>query len=95
MSVASSPAGGPQRSLGTSRTDPYEHGDGLASLLPALKATGIDSVVVIGGDGSLRTAARLGEEGLPVIGSSPRAIDNDIEGTDVSFGFEHRGPHRH
>ena len=73
--------------LGTSRTDPYEHGGGLASLLPALKATGIDSVVVIGGDGSLRTAARLGEEGLAVVGV-PKTIDNDIEGTDVSFGFD-------
>jgi 6-phosphofructokinase 1 len=73
--------------LGTSRTDPYVHGDGLASLMPALTATGIDSVVVIGGDGSLRTAARLGEEGLAVVGV-PKTIDNDIEGTEVSFGFD-------
>ncbi len=73
--------------LGTSRTDPYTHGDGLASLIPALTAAGIDSVVVIGGDGSLRTAARLGEEGLAVVGV-PKTIDNDIEGTDVSFGFD-------
>ena len=73
--------------LGTSRTDPYEHGVGLASLLPALAASGIDSVVVIGGDGSLRTAARLAEEGLSVVGV-PKTIDNDIEGTEVSFGFD-------
>ena len=73
--------------LGTSRTDPYEHGDGLASLISVLEATGIDSVVVIGGDGSLRTAARLGDEGLAVVGV-PKTIDNDIEGTDVSFGFD-------
>ena len=73
--------------LGTSRTDPYVHGDGLASLMPALTATGIDSVVVIGGDGSLRTAARLAEEGLSVVGV-PKTIDNDIEGTEVSFGFD-------
>jgi 6-phosphofructokinase 1 len=47
----------------------------------------IDIVVVIGGDGSLRTAARLGEEGLAVVGV-PKTIDNDIEGTEISFGFD-------
>ena len=73
--------------LGTSRTDPYEHGNGLESLAPVLAETGIDVVVVIGGDGSLRTAARLGEEGLAVVGL-PKTIDNDIEGTEVSFGFD-------
>ncbi len=72
---------------GTSRTDPYEHGNGLESLEPVLAETGIDVVVVIGGDGSLRTAARLGEEGLAVVGV-PKTIDNDIEGTEVSFGFD-------
>jgi 6-phosphofructokinase 1 len=73
--------------LGTSRADPYVHGTGLATLKPTLEATGMDIVVVIGGDGSLRTAARLGEEGLPVVGV-PKTIDNDIDLTDVSFGFE-------
>ena len=72
--------------LGTSRTDPYEHGDGLSALVATLEGNGIDSVVVIGGDGSLRTAARLGEEGLDVVGV-PKTIDNDIEGTEISFGF--------
>ena len=73
--------------LGTSRTDPYEHGDGLVSLKPVLADKEIDIVVVIGGDGSLRTAARLGEEGLAVVGV-PKTIDNDIEGTEISFGFD-------
>lgn len=72
--------------LGTSRTDPYYHGEGLASLAPTLAETGIDTLVVIGGDGSLRTAARLGEEGLGVVGV-PKTIDNDIAGTEISFGF--------
>lgn len=73
--------------LGTSRADPYIHGDGYASIAPTLAATGIETVVVIGGDGSLRTAALLAEEGLRTVGV-PKTIDNDIEGTDVSFGFE-------
>jgi 6-phosphofructokinase 1 len=73
--------------LGTSRTDPYVHGNGLASCQPVLAETGIEVLVVIGGDGSLRTAARLGEEGLAVVGV-PKTIDNDIDGTDISFGFD-------
>jgi 6-phosphofructokinase 1 len=73
--------------LGTSRTDPYVHGEGLASLQPVLADTGIEVLVVIGGDGSLRTAARLGEEGLAIVGV-PKTIDNDIDGTDISFGFD-------
>jgi 6-phosphofructokinase 1 len=73
--------------LGTSRIDPYYHGNGLASIAPTLEKAGIDAVIVIGGDGSLRTAARLGEEGLAVVGV-PKTIDNDIDQTDVSFGFE-------
>jgi ATP-dependent phosphofructokinase / diphosphate-dependent phosphofructokinase len=72
--------------LGTSRVDPYVHGDGLASLQPALVETGVDRLVVIGGDGTLRTASRLHRDGLGVIGV-PKTIDNDIAGTDVSFGF--------
>lgn len=73
--------------LGTSREDPYIHGRGLESIAPALEETGIEVLVVIGGDGSLRTAVELGGEGLAVIGV-PKTIDNDIGGTDVSFGFD-------
>lgn len=72
--------------LGTSRIDPYVHGEGLASISSTLENARIDSLVVIGGDGSLRTAARLSEEGLKVVGI-PKTIDNDIDGTDVSLGF--------
>lgn len=72
--------------LGTSRTDPYVHGKGLASLRPTLAAHGVDVLVVTGGDGTLRSAARLAEEGLAVVGV-PKTIDNDIPGTDVTFGF--------
>ena len=73
--------------LGTSRRDPYVHGDGYASVHRTLESNGIDAVVVIGGDGTLRTALALHEEGLPVVGV-PKTIDNDIPGTDMTFGFD-------
>ena len=73
--------------LGTSRMDPYVHGDGLASCRPALESTGIERLVVVGGDGSLRSALRLSEEGLAVVGV-PKTIDNDVAGTDVTFGHD-------
>jgi len=73
--------------LGTSRMDPYVHGDGYASCERTVKANGIDSLIVIGGDGTLRSALKLSEEGLPVIGV-PKTIDNDICGTDMTFGFD-------
>ena len=72
--------------LGTSRMDPYVHGAGYESIRATLEATAIETVIVIGGDGSLRTAARLESEGLQVVGI-PKTIDNDIALTDVTFGF--------
>lgn len=72
--------------LGTSRRDPYVHGEGYDSLRGTVEALDLDCVVVIGGDGSLRTAAQLEADGLPVIGI-PKTIDNDIGSTDVSLGF--------
>ena len=72
--------------LGTSRIDPYVHGEGYESIRKTIERLDIESVVVIGGDGSLRTAAQLHADGLPVIGI-PKTIDNDIGHTDVSLGF--------
>lgn len=73
--------------LGTSRMDPYVHGDGLSSLQGTISRNGIDRIIVVGGDGTLRSAMQLAEEGLRVIGV-PKTIDNDICGTDITFGFE-------
>jgi ATP-dependent phosphofructokinase / diphosphate-dependent phosphofructokinase len=72
--------------LGTSRLDPYLHGDGYSSVARTVLAHDLDTLVVIGGDGSLRTAAMLADEGLAVVGV-PKTIDNDVAGTDVSLGF--------
>ncbi|MBN2114892.1 MAG: 6-phosphofructokinase [Acidimicrobiia bacterium] len=73
--------------LGTSRKDPIVHGDGYESVRRTLEANDIDVVVVIGGDGTLRTALRLAEDGFPVVGV-PKTIDNDIAATDFTFGFD-------
>lgn len=73
--------------LGTSRLDPYVHGSGYASIEPTLTEAGIDALVVIGGDGTLRTASRLEGEGLQVVGV-PKTIDNDLAGTDMTLGYD-------
>jgi phosphofructokinase-like protein len=73
--------------LGTSRMDPYFHGKGRASCEETLSRNGIDRLIVIGGDGTLRSAMRLADEGLDVVGV-PKTIDNDISGTDITFGFQ-------
>jgi 6-phosphofructokinase 1 len=52
-----------------------------------LSQRGIDAMVVIGGDGTLTCAAAFSRVGVPVVGV-PKTIDNDIEGTDITFGFQ-------
>jgi ATP-dependent phosphofructokinase / diphosphate-dependent phosphofructokinase len=49
---------------------------------------GIDALVAIGGDGSLRIASDLLDKGLPRVVAVPKTIDNDLSGTDITFGFD-------
>lgn len=73
--------------LGTRRGSPFDTHDGVANVEQTLHDLGIEALMVIGGNGSLSIACRLhNEHGLPVIGV-PKTIDNDIEGTDLTFGF--------
>ncbi len=72
--------------LGSSRKDPYVHGDGYASVSKTVRDNGLDGIIVVGGDGTLATALRLRDEGLQVVGV-PKTIDNDINATDTTFGF--------
>ena len=56
-------------------------------IVAAIKKLKLDALVVIGGDGTLRVSMELWEKGVPVIGV-PKTIDNDIGGTEVTFGFD-------
>jgi ATP-dependent phosphofructokinase / diphosphate-dependent phosphofructokinase len=60
--------------------------DVSAKVISHIEFLGLDALVVIGGDGSLKIAQRLWHMGVPVIGI-PKTIDNDISATDVTFGF--------
>jgi 6-phosphofructokinase 1 len=71
--------------LGSSGANPYHEG-GVGRIRAAFADLGIDGVVAIGGEGTLGAAARLTEDGVPVIGI-PKTIDNDISGTDSCIGF--------
>jgi phosphofructokinase-like protein len=53
----------------------------------AIKRLALEALIVIGGDGTLRIAMELAEKGVPVVGV-PKTIDNDIGGTEVTFGFD-------
>jgi phosphofructokinase-like protein len=80
--------------LGTSREKPFKR-DGKAKnelkkpllIKEHYEQMGLDCLVCIGGNGTMKTAYMLSEEGLNVVGV-PKTIDNDIWGTDITFGFD-------
>ncbi|MGY1839343.1 MULTISPECIES: ATP-dependent 6-phosphofructokinase [unclassified Modestobacter] len=73
--------------LGSARVAPQKLRDGLGRMREVLKDHGVDVLVPIGGEGTLTAAAWLSSEGVPVVGV-PKTIDNDIDGTDLTFGFD-------
>jgi phosphofructokinase-like protein len=74
--------------LGTSRTNPYKLDGGVEKVLDNIRDRGLDAVVAIGGEDTLGVAARLyAEHRVPVVGV-PKTIDNDLSGTDYTFGFD-------
>jgi phosphofructokinase-like protein len=74
--------------LGTSRTNPYAGGrDGTASVRRTLQARGVEALIPIGGEDTLGVAQRLHADGVAIVGV-PKTIDNDLDGTDVTFGFQ-------
>jgi 6-phosphofructokinase 1 len=73
--------------LGTSRTNPFAGGaDRSDEVRAVLARTGVDALIAIGGEDTLGVAKRLTDAGIPVVGV-PKTIDNDLGGTEVTFGF--------
>ncbi|OGW84357.1 MAG: pyrophosphate--fructose-6-phosphate 1-phosphotransferase [Omnitrophica bacterium RIFCSPHIGHO2_02_FULL_46_11] len=73
--------------LGTSRTNPYKDPQGLAKVKETFKALNLHTLIAVGGEDTLGVAAKLVAEGLPIVGV-PKTIDNDLSGTDFTFGFD-------
>jgi ATP-dependent phosphofructokinase / diphosphate-dependent phosphofructokinase len=74
--------------LGTTRTNPYKLEGGVDAVLRHFAEERLDALVAIGGEDTLGVAARMYEEhDLPVVGV-PKTIDNDLSGTDYTFGFD-------
>jgi len=73
--------------IGTTRITPYMVEGGVDTVRATMAATGVDALIVIGGEGTLSCANRLMEDGIPVVGV-PKTIDNDIGGTEMTFGFD-------
>lgn len=73
--------------LGTSRTNPYKTENGETKIKQNLENLGIDALIAVGGEDTLGVAAKLAKAGVPVVGV-PKTIDNDLSGTDVTFGFD-------
>ena len=73
--------------LRTSRTNPAKRADGLQRCAENLKAHACDALIAIGGDDTLSVAKKLFDNGVKVVGV-PKTIDNDLSGTDFTFGFD-------
>lgn len=73
--------------LRTSRTNPAKRADGLETCAATLKQHNIEALIAIGGDDTLSVAQKLHEKGVKVVGV-PKTIDNDLAGTDYTFGFD-------
>ncbi len=73
--------------LGSSRTNPYKVDGGPDKIKATVAALGLDGLIAIGGEDTLGVARRLTDDGVPVVGV-PKTIDNDLNATDYTFGFD-------
>jgi len=73
--------------LGTSRTNPYKLEGGEQKVIENAKKIGLDALIAIGGEDTLGVANKLAKTGFKVVGV-PKTIDNDLNGTDYTFGFD-------
>jgi 6-phosphofructokinase 1 len=73
--------------LGSSRTNPFKIDGGVEQIKDNLARGGVDALVAIGGEDTLGVATKLADLGVNVVGV-PKTIDNDLSGTDFTFGFD-------
>ncbi|RNL79758.1 6-phosphofructokinase [Nocardioides marmorisolisilvae] len=73
--------------LGSSRTNPFAVEGGVEQIKANLASAGVDALVAIGGEDTLGVATKLHDLGVNVVGV-PKTIDNDLSGTDFTFGFD-------
>jgi ATP-dependent phosphofructokinase / diphosphate-dependent phosphofructokinase len=73
--------------LGSSRTNPFKIENGVEQIKENLARDGVDALVAIGGEDTLGVATKLSDLGVNVVGV-PKTIDNDLSGTDFTFGFD-------
>jgi 6-phosphofructokinase 1 len=73
--------------LSTSRTNPYNIDGGIRTVKDNIARMELDALIAIGGDDTIGVASGLYEDGVKVVGV-PKTIDNDLEGTDQTFGFD-------
>ncbi|MBA2418255.1 MAG: 6-phosphofructokinase [Nocardioidaceae bacterium] len=73
--------------LGSSRTNPFAVEGGVEQIKDNLTSHGCDALIAIGGEDTLGVATRLADLGVAVVGV-PKTIDNDLSGTDFTFGFD-------
>jgi len=73
--------------LGTSRTNPGKSEADMETVITNYRRMGLNALIAIGGDDTLGVAAKMSEQGVHVIGV-PKTIDNDLSGTDQTFGFD-------
>jgi len=73
--------------LHTSRTNPYKSEEQMTRVFANFKKMELDALVAVGGDDTLGVAEKLFQAGLPAVGV-PKTIDNDLSGTDRTFGFD-------
>ncbi|EKD51379.1 MAG: hypothetical protein ACD_62C00269G0005 [uncultured bacterium] len=73
--------------LGTSRTNPSKSAEDMETVITNYRRMGLNALIAIGGDDTLGVAAKMSQNGLNVVGV-PKTIDNDLSGTDQTFGFD-------
>ncbi|HLU45500.1 MAG TPA: 6-phosphofructokinase [Natronosporangium sp.] len=73
--------------LRSSRTNPFKIEGGVEKVIKSMEDNRLDALIAIGGEDTLGVAAKLHEQGVRVVGV-PKTIDNDLNATDYTFGFD-------